>query len=283
MLIGDVRLRLISDGTSRVDGGSLFGLVPKVLWERVHAPDRLNRVLLERRSLLIETGQLRILVDTGCGQKPSSLECKDGIQSDTYRLITGLADLGVQAVDVDLVVNTHLHQGHSGGNTICGTAAGPIPAFPNATYCVQRLELADASLPNERTRAVYQQDSFRPLEEAGQLRILSGDTRLCSEVQALVMPGHTRSHQCVAIHSSGRTAIYLGDVAPWPIFIERLSWVSGHDVEPLVSIATKRRLARWAIENRVLLIFQHHTDVEAGYLCPTNRPDRFRLEPVELG
>jgi len=282
MLFGDVRLRLVSDGVCQVDGGGLFGLVPKVLWDRVRTPDKLNRLPLERRCLLIETDQLLILVDTGNGEIWSASEHRVGRPSFGGRLIDGLANLGVQAADVNVVVNTHLHRGHCGGNTIQSESGGPIPAFPNATYCIQRLELADATLPNERTRPVYLEDSFRPLEEAGQLRILSGDTQLCDQVRTVVMPGHTRAHQCVVVHSAGKAAVFLGDVAPWPVFLERLSWVPGYDVEPLVSIETKRRLARWAVEERGLLIFQHCIDTKAGYLHPTERPDRFRLEPAEM-
>jgi glyoxylase-like metal-dependent hydrolase (beta-lactamase superfamily II) len=143
------------------------------------------------------------------------------------------------------------------------------------------LELADASFPNERTRATYLRDNFEPLEQTGQLRTLWGDTRLTDQVRVIITPGHTRAHQCVVIESEGQTALFLGDVASWPIHMERLAWVPAYDVEPLVSIETKRNLARWAIENHVLLIFEHHTEIQAGYLHPTDRSDRFRLEPVK--
>jgi glyoxylase-like metal-dependent hydrolase (beta-lactamase superfamily II) len=136
--------------------------------------------------------------------------------------------------------------------------------------------------PNERTRAAYLQENFVPLQQSGQLRILSGDTRLSEQVRVVVTPGHTRAHQSVIVESEGQTAITLGDVAPWPIHIERLAWVPAYDVEPLVTIETKRRLALWAIENHALLVFDHHPEIQAGYLHRTDRPDRFRLEPVEI-
>jgi glyoxylase-like metal-dependent hydrolase (beta-lactamase superfamily II) len=147
---------------------------------------------------------------------------------------------------------------------------------------VQRLELADAMFPNERTRATYLPENIEPLEKAGQLRILWGDTQLTDEVRVMVTPGHTRSHQCVVVESEGQTALFLGDLASWPIHMERLAWVPAYDVEPLVTIETKRRIAHWAIEKQVLLIFEHHPEVVAGYLHPTERADRFRLEPVAL-
>jgi glyoxylase-like metal-dependent hydrolase (beta-lactamase superfamily II) len=260
----------------------MFGLVPKALWEKIVEPDEQNRIAFELRCLLIETGKQRILVDTGYGDKLS--EKKRGfidLQGEG-RLVSSLAEIGVGPSDVDLVINTHLHADHCGGNTRLEKDGTLVPTFPRATYCVQRLELADALLPNERTRATYFRENFEPLEQNGQLRVLSGDTRLNDQVRVVVTPGHTRAHQCVVVESEGQTAVFLGDVASWPIHIERLSWVPAYDVEPLVSIETKRNLALWAIENRVILIFEHHPEIKAGYLYPTERSDRFRLEPIEF-
>jgi glyoxylase-like metal-dependent hydrolase (beta-lactamase superfamily II) len=183
---------------------------------------------------------------------------------------------------VNTVVNTHLHRDHCGGNTTLDQDGAVVAVFPQATYCVQRLELADAMFPNERTQAAYLRENFAPLEQNGRLHILSGDTRLTDEVRAVVTPGHTRAHQCVVVESQGQIAVFLGDLAPWPIHMERLAWVPAYDVEPLITIETKRWLAHWAMENHVLLIFEHHPEIQAGYLHPTERPDRFHLEPVEL-
>jgi glyoxylase-like metal-dependent hydrolase (beta-lactamase superfamily II) len=183
---------------------------------------------------------------------------------------------------VDLVINTHLHRHHCGGNTRLDRDSTLLPTFPQATYCVQRLELADARFPNERTHHSYRSENLESIEEHRQLRVLNGDTRISEQVRVIVAPGHTRAHQCVVIESGERRALFLGDVAYWPIHIERLSWVPAYDTEPLSSIETKRNLARWAVENRALLIFEHHPEVEAGYLQVTERSDRFRLEPVSL-
>ncbi|MGD8623279.1 MAG: MBL fold metallo-hydrolase [Anaerolineae bacterium] len=283
MQFGNVKLHLITDGTYWEDGGALFGLVPKPLWAKVMEPDERNRLPFKMRCLLIETAKQRILVDTGYGDKLSAKERGFLSLEGERRLLTNLENLGVGPLDVDLVINTHLHGDHCGGNTLYDQDGELAPAFPWATYCVQRLELADASFPNERTRATYRQENFQPLEQARQLRVVWGDTRLTDEIRVVVTPGHTRAHQCVVIESAGQTAIFLGDVASWPIHMERLAWVPAFDVEPLVSIETKRNLAQWAVENRVLLIFQHHPEVEAGYLHTTERPDRFWLEAVEIG
>jgi glyoxylase-like metal-dependent hydrolase (beta-lactamase superfamily II) len=280
MRFGNLDLHLVSDGVYWEDGGGLFGLVPRALWERIAEPDERNRLSFEMRSLLIRTATQYILVDTGYGDKLSEKQRGFISLRGERRLIASLADLGIGPSDVDLVINTHLHGDHCGGNTQFNADGEVVPTFPRATYCIQRLELADASFPNERTRATYLRDNFEPLEQTGQLRTLWGDTRLTDQVRVIITPGHTRAHQCVVIESEGQTALFLGDVASWPIHIERLAWVPAYDVEPLVSIETKRNLARWATENHVLLIFEHHTEIQAGYLHPTDRSDRFRLEPV---
>ena len=282
MHLGNVNLRVVSDGTYWEDGGGLFGLVPKALWEQVMQPDERNRLPFQQRSLVIETGKQRILVDTGYGDKLSQKERGFISLEGERRLLNDLGEAGIGAAGIDLVINTHLHGDHCGGNTRYDQDGEVVPTFPRATYCVQRLELADAHFPNERTRATYQPENFEPLERAGQLRVLWGDTQISDEVRVIVTPGHTRAHQCVIIESQGKTAAFLGDLASWPIHIERLAWVPAYDLEPMVSIETKRSVARWAVQNRVLLYFEHHPEVVAGYLHATERADRFRLEAVEV-
>lgn len=282
MQFGDITLHVVSDGAYWDDGGRLFGLVPKVLWERIARPDERNRLCSTMRCLLIKTSQQCILVGTGYGDKLSENQ-RDLLGLEGKRRLLGdLERLGIGPHDVDLVINTHLHGGHCGGNTLYAAGGELVPTFPRATYCVQRLELADASFPNERTRSMYLGENFRPLEQHDQLRVLSGDTRLTDHVRVIVTPGHTRSHQSVVVESGGRKALFLGDAAPWPIHIEHLSWMPAYDVEPLEAMETKRNLARWAVDNHVLLVFEHHPEIEAGYLHATERPDRFRLEPVTI-
>jgi glyoxylase-like metal-dependent hydrolase (beta-lactamase superfamily II) len=282
MHLGEVEIQAVSDGMYWEDGGGLFGLVPRALWERVWAPDERNRLPFEQWSLLIVDGTQRILVDTGYGDKLTEKERSFISLTGERRLVGNLESMGIQAGDIDVVINTHLHGDHCGGNTYLDRAGKPYPTFPNAAFFVQRLELADAMYPNERTRATYRRENFLPLEEAGQLRVLSGDARLTDHVRVEVTPGHTRGHQAVIVESQRQCAAFLGDVASWPIHMERLSWVPAFDVEPLVSIETKRRLAHWAIEAHALLIFEHHPKIIAGYLEATDRPDRFQLEPIAI-
>jgi glyoxylase-like metal-dependent hydrolase (beta-lactamase superfamily II) len=281
MRLGNINLYIASDGTYQEDGGSLFGLVPKALWERIMAPDDHNRLPVEMRCLVVETREQLILVGTGYGDKLTEHEREHLSLTGERRLVKSLGELGIEPEDIDLVVNTHLHGDHCGGNTIYDGNGDAVPTFPRATYCVQRLELADAMFPNVRSRAAYREENFRPVQQSRQLRTLWGDTWLSAQVRVTITPGHTRAHQCVVIEDGGQMAIFLGDIAAWPIHVERLAWVPAYDVEPLVSIETKRRLARWAIEKGALLIFEHHPETVAGLLHPTERPDRFSLEPVE--
>jgi glyoxylase-like metal-dependent hydrolase (beta-lactamase superfamily II) len=283
MRFGDINLHLVSDGIYWSDGAGLFGVKPKVDWERIRVPDGLNRVPLETRSLLVETNDQCILVDTGYGDKLSDKERSYiGLEGDD-RLLRSLEALEIRPQDVDLVVNTHLHSDHCGGNTRLDEGGRLVPTFPRAMYCVQRLEMAEAMFPNERTWATYLRDNFEPLERAGRLRILDGDTELTREVRVVLTPGHTPGHQCVVIESAGCLAIFLGDVASWPIHMEQLDCIAAYDVQPLVSIETKRQLAQWAVKHRVLLIFEHHPDIAAGYLYHTEQSGRLSLEAVEAG
>jgi glyoxylase-like metal-dependent hydrolase (beta-lactamase superfamily II) len=266
MQLGDVELNIVSDGEFYVDGGGVFGLVPRVLWQEVVRPDELNRVPSALNCLLIQSDGKRILVDTGLGYKLTPRdEEMHGLRRPRGGLLESLQRLGCAASDVDFVINTHLHWDHSGGNTQYRDGV-PVPAFPNAQYCVQRLEWADAAYPNERTRNTYISDNLRPLQESGQLRLLNGDTRITRHVRCWVTRGHTRAHQSVVIESAGRTAAFLGDLASRPVYLERLGWISAFDVDPMETLETKRAFRDWAVERGVLLFFQHELDVPMGVL-----------------
>jgi glyoxylase-like metal-dependent hydrolase (beta-lactamase superfamily II) len=282
MRLGNTSLHLVSDGEYRLDGAGLFGLMPKTQWQQIAEPDELNRIRIQLHCLLIETDRHRILVDTGYGDKLSDKQREFMCLEGNGRLLDNLAALGMSPEEIDIVINTHLHGDHCGGNTRHDGNGNLVPTFPNALYYVQRIELADAMFPNERTQGAYHRENFEPLQAAGQLRVLWGDTRLTGEVRVIVTPGHTPAHQSVVVESAGQTAVFLADTAHWPLHLEKIEVLTAFDVQPLVTLETKRRLARWAIENRALLIFNHHPDRMAGYLHPTERPDRFRLESVRL-
>ncbi|PKO23316.1 MAG: hypothetical protein CVU38_04700 [Chloroflexi bacterium HGW-Chloroflexi-1] len=285
--VGDVQAYLVSDGVFWVDGGTAFGVVPRVLWEQVIEPDRLHRVPMELRCLLIESDEGLILVDTGYGDKLSARQRDQLALEGERRLIGELATLGYRPEDVRLVVNTHLHADHCGGNTIFDADGRAVPTFPNARYLVQRLELADATFPNERTRNTYFGENFLPLGDPrratlagsdGALRMLHGDAWIASGVRTMITPGHTRSHQAVIIESLGETAVFLADAAAWAVSLERLAWVPAFDVEPLASIETKHALRDWAFRKDALLLFQHDMGTPAGRLRSDG--ERWSVEPA---
>lgn len=278
MQIGRAKLHLVSDGLVRLDGGGPFGLVPRTMWEKLLPPDEFNRVPLRLYCLLIHSQGKTILVDTGLGDHLSDKQRQIyGLTRPNGGLIQALARLSLSPEAIDIVINTHLHADHSGGNTTPrGGNGGLIRTFPRAEYWIQRQEWADAAFPNERTRAVYLPQNFLPLKEAGQLRLLNGDTQVTSEVRTVITRGHTRAHQSVVIESEGEVALYTGDLATLAVHFERLAWVTAYDVEPLETIETKRRWQQWALERNAWIILPHDTQT------PLARLQQIAGDKVEL-
>lgn len=265
LTIGDIQLYLISDGVVWVDSGGAWGLVPRPLWSRYLQPDEQHRVPMILTCLLVRAAGRTLVVDTGLGEKlsPRTAELW-GMQRPQGTMLDGLARLGVAPEQVDLVINTHLHSDHCGGNTRRTPDGEIAPTFPNADYVVQRREFEDATHPNERTRATYLQENFAPLYKRGQLRLLDGDAEIVPGVRAIVTPGHTPGHQSVLFESGGQAALFVADLASYAIQFEKLAWMTAYDVEPLITLETKRRWQRWALQTGGLLLFQHDTQIAAA-------------------
>lgn len=281
--IGDVEIHVISDGDVLVDGGGPFGLVPRAMWSQVLAPDDDNKVVMRLVCLLVRAGGKIVVVETGLGTKNGPEMRAYPLSRPQGGLLDALARLDVQPEDVDLVVNTHLHSDHCAGNTRLVDGA-LVPTFPNAEYWVQRLEYADAAFPNERTRNTYFSDSFQPLYERGQMRLLYGDTPVVDGVTCVVTRGHTRAHQSLVFEQGGAAALFTADMATYAVHFERLAWVTAYDVEPLETIETKRLWRRWAAEREALVIFGHDAHTPAARL--RERPDKpgsYRLVPEPDG
>ncbi len=275
MQFGNTEIYVVSDGLAMSDGGAVYGLVPRVLWEKVTPPDDKNRVPTALNCLLIVSQGKKILVDNGLGDKLDAKGEANFGRTGGSTLLADLKRLGLNPEDIDIVVDTHLHADHCGGNT--RREAGVIvPTFPRAEYWIQRLEWADAAFPNERTRGTYFAENFVPLGD--RVRLLDGDTRITDEVRCIITRGHTRAHQSVLIESGGQKALFIGDIAGRAIYFERMAWIPAYDVEPLETIETKRRLRDWALENNALLIFQHETMLTMG--CMRKDGDKYKVDKV---
>lgn len=269
--IGSIPCHIVSDGRQLVDGGGFFGLVPRVLWERVIRPDDKNRIPVQMRSLLVQSSAGLILVDTGQGDKLTARDRRNfGMDDTSRRLAADLGRAGFSPEDVDIVLMTHLHGDHAGGCTHWGDPADPdseaVPSFPNARYLVQRLEMADASFPNERTRGTYFPQNWEPLRRSGQLEIVDGDQDLAAGVRTVTVPGHTDSIQAVWVEDAGHSLLFLGDACSWAAHLDRLAWVPSFDLDPMRSIEGKRALRLQALEKNALLVFQHDGQIVTGRL-----------------
>lgn len=273
MLLGRFQLDIISDGAFWLDGGAMFGVVPRVMWEKVMPPDERNRVRLGLNCLLVRTPHAKILIDTGLGDK------YDARFAEIYRverqggILARLAELGVAPEDIDMVVNTHLHFDHAGGNT---RREGDelVPTFPRAVYVIRKGEWEHANKPSERSRASYHLQDWLPLER---VRLVTRDVDLAEGVRLLLTPGHLRHHQSVKIESQGKVALFLSDVIPTRHHL-KLPWTMSFDLYPLETLETKRVLLEQALERNWLLFFYHDAEQAAGYL---RRADgQLTLEPM---
>jgi glyoxylase-like metal-dependent hydrolase (beta-lactamase superfamily II) len=259
--LGRWQVHAIHAGVQHLDGGAMFGVVPKPLWERRIQPDARNRIPLAMRCLLVEHEVGPILIDTGAGNK------EDAKFHDIYgvenrgadgrtRLEDGLREIGLRPEDVAIVINTHLHFDHAGGNTWRDAGGVIQPTFPKARYVVQAGEYHFATHTNERTAASYFPYNFAPIAERGLFDFAEGDRAVAQGVSLVRTPGHTPHHQGVLLESAGDRAFYLADLAPTTAHLP-LPWIMGYDIEPLVTLETKRRILRQALEEEWLVVFEH--------------------------
>jgi glyoxylase-like metal-dependent hydrolase (beta-lactamase superfamily II) len=257
--LGDFRLDVVSDGTFRLDGGAMFGVVPRVLWERVYPPDDRNRIRLGLNCLLVRTGNENVLVDTGIGTKWGEREREMyGIAHETT-VPESLARLGLSVDDIDIVICTHLHFDHAGGNTRLDEAGDVVPTFPRARYVVQDGELRTARHPHDRERASYLPDNWEPLVARSQLDTVSGDVEIVPGIRVVVARGHNDFTQLVEVSSGGETAVYLADIVPTTRHL-RPAWVMGYDLYPVELVDRKKELLGRAAAESWLCVFEHDAE-----------------------
>jgi glyoxylase-like metal-dependent hydrolase (beta-lactamase superfamily II) len=268
--LGALRIHALQAGLQRLDGGAMFGVVPKPLWERKIPADARNRIPLGMRCLLIEHPDALVLVDTGVGDKESEkfvgiygIENAPVDGPGPTQLESALAEAGFAPADVDLVIDSHLHFDHAGGNTRRGEDGTPVLSFPNARYVVRRGEWESAHHTNERTAASYFAHNYDPLQSAGRLELVDADGEILRGISVRRTPGHTPHHQGILVESGGERLFFLADLAPTAAHVP-LPWIMGYDVEPLVTLETKRRLWAEAASERWTVMFEHDAEHAFG-------------------
>jgi glyoxylase-like metal-dependent hydrolase (beta-lactamase superfamily II) len=268
LTVGRLKIHAIQAGGQRLDGGAMFGVVPKPLWERRIQADERNRIPLGMRCLLIEHERGLALIDNGAGNKENAkfheiYGVENAGAGGRTLLEDGLRAAGVRPDDITLMIDTHLHFDHAGGNTWRDEGGEVRPTFPNARYVVQRGEYEWARRTNERTAASYFPHNFEPVVAAGQFDFVTGETEIWPGIRLVPTPGHTPHHQSVLIESDGAKALYPADLMPTSSHVP-LPWIMGHDVEPLRTLESKRTILRRATEEDWLVIFEHDAFVTSG-------------------
>jgi len=261
--LGDFELTILSDGTYHADGGAMFGIIPKVMWEKRIAADERNQIKVGLNSLLIRTGRENVLVDTGIGNKID--EKTQQIYRTQAQLLQSFEQAAVSPDEIDIVINTHLHFDHCGWNTYYDQRGNPVPTFPRATYYVQKGEMEHAHEQHERDRVSYMTDNYDPLLASGQMKLLEGEYEIVPGISVTLVPGHTRDLQAVMIRSAGKVAAYASDLLCDVRHLDP-TWVLGYDLYPLDTIANKHRFYERAIPEQWLVVFTHDHESPWAFL-----------------
>jgi glyoxylase-like metal-dependent hydrolase (beta-lactamase superfamily II) len=260
MQLGDYRVEVIQDTEFRLDGGAMFGVIPRNLWSKVCPPDDQNRIRMNMNCVFIDTGTEKVLIETGIGDKwqPKHVSMygidrkqslADGLRSST----------GVTADEISIVVNTHLHFDHAGGNTSLDEEGQLVPTFPNARYFVSQAELDHAEHPSDRDRASYVSENWRPLIETGQLQGKPAEYEVVPGLRMETHPGHNRSMQCWRLEQGGQTLFGFADLVPMRAHVAA-PWIMGYDLYPVDTLESKQRLLPQAVAENWLCLFYHDPD-----------------------
>jgi glyoxylase-like metal-dependent hydrolase (beta-lactamase superfamily II) len=271
MLLGDYRIEIVADAEFRLDGGAMFGVVPLSLWSKVCPPDDHNRIRLNMNCLFVETERERILFDTGIGDKwTEKYAAIYGINRERSLGQSLRSVAGVAVEDITIVVNTHLHFDHAGGNTTFDVETNAlVPTFPNARYFVSRAEYEHASAPHERDRASYMPENWQPVEESGQLELKEMEYEIVPGLRMETVAGHSRTMQCVRLERGGHTLYSFADLVPMRAHVA-LPWIMSYDLYPVETLEAKRRLLPQAAREGWLCLFYHDPDVP---LCRLTEED----------
>ncbi len=278
MKIGDFDVSMLRTGDIRLDGGAMFGVVPRVLWEKKMPSDDRNRIGMTMNALLVRRDGLNLLVDTGAGDKDDQ-DFRDMYGLKEPRLVEALAFYGLEPADIDIVVNTHLHFDHAGGNTRVESDGKVVPTFPNARYMVQRREFEDAVHTHERNKASYFEYNYKPLFDSGQMELLDGETEVAEGISAVPLPGHTLGLQGLLVESKGEAGLYLTDCVPTSHHIPP-AWIMAYDLHPVVTLETKKRVLPEAAKKGWTLFFEHDPKIPSARI-EQSASGKYRVFPLE--
>jgi glyoxylase-like metal-dependent hydrolase (beta-lactamase superfamily II) len=275
MQFGDYRVEIIRDTEFRLDGGAMFGVVPRALWSKVCPPDEDNRITMNMNCLFIGTDKERILIETGIGEKWSAKHTKMFGITRQRSLADSLRFVGVEPDSVSIVINTHLHFDHAGGNTTLNGNGEAVPAFPNARYFVSRDEVEHAETPSERDRASYLAENWRPLVASGQLELKDANYEVVPGLRMETCAGHNRSMQCWRLDREERTLFGFADLVPMRAHVP-FAWIMGYDLYPVETLETKKRLLPQAAREGWACLFYHDPEEPLCKLIEENG----KLRPV---
>ena len=270
MQLGDYRVEIVPDTEFRLDGGAMFGVVPRNLWSKVCPPDDHNRIRMNMNCVFIEAGSERILIETGIGEKFSDKQTlmygitRERPLADSLRAIAGV---GPEAITI--VINTHLHFDHAGGNTALDGDGKLSPAFPNARYFVSRAEFEHGEQPTERDRASYLPENWQPVKENGQLELKAADYEVVPGLRMETHAGHNRTMQCWRLEQDGRTIFGFADLVPMRAHVS-FPWIMGYDLYPVETLAAKKTLLPRAAHEGWLCLFYHDPDMPLCRLAEEN-------------
>jgi glyoxylase-like metal-dependent hydrolase (beta-lactamase superfamily II) len=276
MNFGDYRVEVIPDCEFRLDGGAMFGVVPRNLWSKPCPPDEQNRIRMNMNCLFIEGNGERILIDTGIGDKWSGKHrAMYGIDrqrsfDDSLRAVAGIG-----SEDITIVINTHLHFDHAGGNTTVDGSPTATPAFPNARYFVSRAEYEHAEAPSARDRASYLPDDWRPLKDTGQLELKEAEYEVAPGLRMETFGGHNRSMQCARLEQDGETLFGFADLVPMRAHVP-FAWIMGFDLYPVETLEVKKRLIPQAARENWTCLFYHDPDQALGRIV--GHDGKFQVE-----
>jgi glyoxylase-like metal-dependent hydrolase (beta-lactamase superfamily II) len=265
-MLGEFELTVLTDGTYLLDGGAMFGVVPKPLWEKRTPANERNQILLGTNTVVVRTGKHTVVIETGIGNKLS--EKQRSIFDNKQLLMESFRAAGIRPEEVDVVINTHLHFDHCGWNTTRTEDGSIVPTFRNARYFVHRGEVEHGHLQLERDAVSYISDNYDPLIAKGQMTLIeppSGQMEIVPGVSVEVFPGHTAQMMAVMLDSGGRRACYISDLIPTAAHLDA-TWVMGYDLYPLTCIEQRKHFLNRAIPEQWLILFTHDHHHPMGYL-----------------